>query len=159
MRTSAPVIHVADFDVEVVRKDIKNLHLAVYPPEGRVRVATPNRLDDDAVRLAVVSKLGWIRRQQERLRKQVRQSQREMVNGESHYAWGRRYRLKVIEDSKANRLALSGNKTMVLHARPNTGRDRRFNRLKKCLRNSPFRSLILRVERWIRNEIYRRERH
>ena len=54
--------------MEVVRKDIKNLHLAVYPPNGRVRVAVPLRLDDEAVRLAVISRLGWIRRQQSGLR-------------------------------------------------------------------------------------------
>lgn len=62
----------------------ENLHLAVYPPHGRVRVSAPNRLDNEAVRLAVVSRLGWIRRHQDRLRKQARQSQREMINGESH---------------------------------------------------------------------------
>jgi predicted metal-dependent hydrolase len=125
MSTEAGFIQVSGIDVEVVRKDIKNLHLAVYPPDGRVRVATPIRLDDEAVRLAVASRLGWIRRQQDRLRRQVRQSQREMVNGESHYAWGRRYRLKVLEDSNMNRIAFGGGNTMTLHSRTGADRARR----------------------------------
>ena len=84
-------------NVEVVRKQIKNLHLAVYPPEGRVRVAVPLHINDENVRLAVINKLGWIKRQQTRFMSQPRQSQREYVTGESHYFRGKRYRLNVIE--------------------------------------------------------------
>jgi len=74
-------ITVAGIKVEVVRKDIKNLHLGVYPPHGRVRVAAPLVISDEAVRLAVIDKLGWIKRQRTKFAKQPRQSQREMVNG------------------------------------------------------------------------------
>src|SRR6266446_2101202 len=90
-------ITVSGVRVQVLRKDIKNLHLGVYPPHGRVRVATPLRLSDDAVRLAVVGKLGWIKRQRARFAAQPRESEREMVSGESHYFFGRRYRLRVVE--------------------------------------------------------------
>lgn len=83
--------------VEVVRKEIRNLHLGVYPPNGRVRVAAPRRVSDEAVRLAVVSKLGWIKRQQAKFAAQPRQSRREFVSGESHYFLGTRYRLNVVE--------------------------------------------------------------
>lgn len=92
-------IEIRDLEVEVVRKDIKNLHLGVYPPNGRVRVAAPKRLNDEAVRLAVVSRLAWIRHQQAKFEKQERQSQREMVSGETHYVQGRRYRLDLRKDS------------------------------------------------------------
>src|SRR5712664_382536 len=81
--------------VDVVRKDIKNLHLAVYPPNGRVRVAAPLLVNDDAVRLAVVSRLAWIKRQQTKFERQERQSAREYVSGESHYFQGNRYLLNV----------------------------------------------------------------
>ena len=74
--------------VAVIRKDIKNLHLSVHPPEGQVRVSAPLRLDDDAIRLAVVSRLGWIRRKRAEFEQQDRQSQREFVSGESHYFEG-----------------------------------------------------------------------
>ena len=72
MRTERHFIEVSGIPVEVVRKPIKNLHLGVYPPAGRVRVAAPERMDDEAVRLAVVSRLGWIRRQQARFAEQPR---------------------------------------------------------------------------------------
>src|SRR5688500_7660342 len=98
MSTNSPLIRVAGFDVEVVRKDVKNLHLAVYPPLGRVRVAAPPTLDDDAVRLAVVSRLPWIRRQRRRLQDQERETPRELVDGETYYVWGRKYRLRLVED-------------------------------------------------------------
>ena len=111
--------------VEVVRKDIKNLHLGVYPPNGRVRAAVPLRLDDEAVRLAIISRLGWIRRQQERFEQQVRQSQREMVTGESHYFQGRRYRLDVIEQNGPAGVRLRNRTTMELRVRPGADRDKR----------------------------------
>lgn len=82
--------------MEVVRKDIKNLHLGVYPPHGRVRVAAPLAVNDDAVRLAVIGKLGWIKRHRAKFAAQERQSPREYVTGESHYFQGRRYRLNVV---------------------------------------------------------------
>ncbi len=75
---------VNEIDVEVVRKSIKNLHLGVYPPEGRVRVACPKSMSNDAVRLAVIDKLSWIRKQQKNFESQPRQAEREFVTGESH---------------------------------------------------------------------------
>ena len=92
MSTEASEIWVRGIRVQIVRKDIKNLHLGVYPPNGRVRVAAPLRVRDDAVRLAVIGKLGWIKKQQTKFAAQPRQSEREMVSGESHYFLGRRYR-------------------------------------------------------------------
>src|SRR5437016_14622535 len=88
-------ITVSGLPVEIVKKNIKNLHLGVYPPTGRVRVAAPLRVSNEAVRLAVIGKLGWIKRQQARFERQPRQSEREMVSGESHYFGGQRYRLHV----------------------------------------------------------------
>jgi len=111
--------------VEIVRKNIKNLHLAVYPPEGRVRVAVPLRLDDDAVRLAVISRLGWIRKQQQQFEAQERQPQREMVSGESHYFLGRRYRLSVVEHNGSAGVCLPNNRTMELRVRPEMDRAQR----------------------------------
>jgi hypothetical protein len=118
-------IEVRGLPIEVVRKDIKNLHVGVYPPGGRVRVAAPLRLDDDAVRLAVISRLGWIRRQQAGFVQQVRQSEREFVTGESHYFEGRRYRLRVIEHAGPPSLGLPNNTTMELRVPPETNRQKR----------------------------------
>ncbi len=101
--------------VDVVRKDIKNLHLGVYPPEGRVRVAAPLRVDDEAVRLAVIEKLPWIRRQQARFLAQERQSQREYTYRETHYFLGRRYLLNVIEHDGRPRVEVDGKERIDLY--------------------------------------------
>jgi predicted metal-dependent hydrolase len=111
--------------IEVVRKDIKNLHVGVYPPNGRVRVAAPRHLDDSAVRLAVVTRMGWIRRQQAGFERQERQSQRDFVTGESHYFEGRRYRLSVVETAGPPEVELVGSRTLKMRIRPKTGRARR----------------------------------
>jgi predicted metal-dependent hydrolase len=116
---------VSGFQVEVVRKDIKNLHLAVYPPQGRVRIAVPLRLDDEAARLAVISRLGWVRRKQAILNEQERQSEREMVTGESHYVEGHRYRLDVIEHDGPTSVKIRNNSTLELSVRPRTNREKR----------------------------------
>jgi predicted metal-dependent hydrolase len=81
-------ITVSGMRIDVVRKPIKNLHLGVYPPNGRIRVAVPLRVSDDAVRLAIVTRLAWIKRQIAKFEAQERQSVREYVSGESHYFWG-----------------------------------------------------------------------
>ena len=116
---------VSGIKVEVVRKDSKNLHLGVYPPHGRVRVAAPLVVSDEAVRLAVIDKLGWIRRQKAKFAEQPRQSQREMVNGESHYFLGQRYRLRVHEQDAPARVAVRGVASLDLFVRPGTGAEQR----------------------------------
>ena len=118
-------MEVSSIRVEVVRKSIKNLHLSVHPPDGRVRVSAPQHVDDEAVRLAVVSKLPWIRRHQKTFADQPRQSQREMISGESHYFLGRRYRLNVMERNGPNRITLDGPSELTMQVRPNTDRDKR----------------------------------
>lgn len=107
--------------VDVVRKNIKNLHLAVYPPNGRVRVAAPLRVNDEAVRLAVISRLAWIKRQQAKFEGQDRQSAREYVSGESHYYQGRRYRLNVIYHDSLSRVIIRNKTILDLYVR--TGSD------------------------------------
>jgi predicted metal-dependent hydrolase len=123
--TRAHEIDVNGLRVEVVRKAIKNVHLAVYPPNGRVRIAAPEHFDDEAVRLAVVSRLGWIRRKQENYVGQERQSAREFVTGESHYIQGRRYRLDVVEVVGQQSVAVRGGHTLELRARPSTSASER----------------------------------
>lgn len=125
---------VSGTSVEVVRKDIKNLHLGVYPPNGRVRVAAPLSVDDDAVRLAVISRLGWIRRKQAEFAQQERQSRREFVTGESHYFEGRRYRLDVIEHDGPPTVALINNSRMALRIRPDADHGQREKALYRWYR-------------------------
>jgi predicted metal-dependent hydrolase len=118
-------IEVDGLVVNVVQKAIKNLHLAVYPPDGRIRVAAPLRLDDEAVRLAVISRLGWIRRQQEKFKQQERQTAREYLSGESHYFQGARYRLNVIPRDAPSQVIVRNKQFIDLTVRPTSTTDQR----------------------------------
>jgi predicted metal-dependent hydrolase len=108
---------VSGLPVHIARKEIKNLHLGVYPPNGRVRVAVPLRVGNEAVRLAVIGKLPWIKKQRARFAAQPRETEREMVSGESHYYLGRRYRLRVVEHEGPNRVVLRNRATLELQMR------------------------------------------
>ncbi|WP_067522126.1 M48 family metallopeptidase [Endozoicomonas ascidiicola] len=123
--TEQRIIVIRDIPVEVVRKDIQNLHLAVYPPDGRVRIAVPDHVTDDNIRLAVISRLAWIRKQQAAFDSQPRQSPREMVSGESHYFKGRRYRLEVVESYGKHSVTLKNNQWMLLTVSPRTSTENR----------------------------------
>ncbi len=105
--------------------DVKKFWGEGYPPNGRVRVAAPLVVNDEAVRLAVIDKLGWIRRQKAKFADQPRQSQREMVNGESHYFLGQRYRLRVHEYDAPARVAVRGVASLDLFVRPGTSSEQR----------------------------------
>ncbi|HIQ53465.1 MAG TPA: M48 family peptidase [Pseudomonas pachastrellae] len=149
MSTESRKITVGGLTVEVVRKPIKNLHLGVYPPLGRVRVAAPLAVDDEAVRLAVVGKLGWIKRQQAKFQAQPRQSERRMVSGESHYFLGQRYRLRVHETSgTALHIALRGKTSMDLFVRPETSIKRREQVLQDFYRAELKRLVPELLEKW-----------
>ena len=111
------MITVSGLHVEIVRKNIKNLHLGVYPPAGRVRVAAPLRVSNEAVRLAVIGKLGWIKRQRGKFEQQPRESARDMVSGESHYFCGQRYRLRVYAVSGPAMVAIRNASIIELHVR------------------------------------------
>lgn len=117
MSIEAHQITVGELRVDVVRKPIKNLHLGVYPPHGRVRVAAPLAVSDEAVRLAVVTRMGWIKRQRAKFAAQPRQTERAFVSGESHYFLGQRYRLNLIEGARAGQVHVRNSRGLDLHVR------------------------------------------
>jgi hypothetical protein len=110
-------ITMGDITADVILKDIKNVHLSVYPPTGRVRISAPRWMSADAIRLFAISKLEWIRQQQQRQRAQERETPREYVDRESHYVWGRRYLMRVVE-VKAAPSVRREHRTLVLQVRP-----------------------------------------
>ena len=118
-------IDVRGISVEVIRKDIKNFYIGVHPPNGRVRVSAPLHFDEDAIRMAIITRLTWIRQKQAEFAKQERQSQREFVTGESHYFAGRRYRLDVIEQDCPPKVWLPNNTKIALGVRPGSDRAKR----------------------------------
>ena len=100
-------LHIGELEVELHHKAIKNLHLSVLPPDGKVRVSAPITMSDTAIRMAVISRIPWIKKQQSAFLNQSRQSIREMVSGECHYVWGKKYRLNIVATSGQHRIEFS----------------------------------------------------
>ena len=105
-------ITISNIKIDVVRKDIKNIHLAVYPPTGRVRIAAPLKVNDDTIRLFAISKLSWIRKNQRKFEGQKRIAPREYKQRESHYFQGRRYLLNIVETYKTQKVVLKSKKNI-----------------------------------------------
>lgn len=116
-------IDLGDMRIEIVRKDIKNLHLSVLPPLGKVRIAAPRQMNLDTIRVFAISKLAWIKSQQRKLRTQEREAPREYLDRESHYVWGRRYLLRRVEVDAAPTVELKHSK-LVMRVRPGTDEAR-----------------------------------
>lgn len=117
-------MQLGDIAVDVVLKDIKNIHLGVYPPNGRVRISAPRRMSLDTIRVFVMSKLPWIKKQQARIREQERETPREYLDRESHYVWGKRYLLVVVESNAAPSIALN-HERLILSVRPGTDEEKK----------------------------------
>lgn len=119
-----PTVHLGEIAVDVVLKDIKNIHLSVHPPAGKVRIAAPLRMDLDTIRVFAITKLAWIKNQQKKLREQERETPREYLDRESHYVWGKRYLLKLVEKEAAPRVELKHNK-IILQLRPAASHEKK----------------------------------
>lgn len=140
---------VAGLEVQVHRKAIKNLHLGVYPPDGRVRVAAPPGVSEAAVRVAVINRLPWIKTQRARFQQQAREPAREMVSGESHLFCGRRLRLEVLEEPRANTtLELKGRSVLVLRTPRGSARATRYDALQRWYRARLRELARPLLERW-----------
>jgi predicted metal-dependent hydrolase len=113
-------LHLGDIVAEVVLKDIKNVHLSVHPPSGRVRISAPERMNIDAVRVFAIAKLDWIRKQQTKLRQQEREPSREYLDRESHFIWGRRYLLDVVQRDQSSLVTVKHGR-LVLTIHPGAG--------------------------------------
>ncbi len=140
-------IQIGDMTVQVVYKDIKHIHLSVHPPAGAVRIASPLRMDLETLRVFAVTKLAWIRQQQQRLQGQVRQTPREFIDRESHYVWGKRYLLRV-EEHVAPAVIELQHSTLVLHVRPGTPTSQRDELLDGWYRQQVRAEVDTLLARW-----------
>lgn len=123
-----------DISIEIVQKNIKNVHLSVHPPHGKVTIAAPLRMDIQTLRVFAISKLSWIRKQQEKIKNQKRETAREYINKENHYYLGKRYLLKVIDTDLRPKVILKHN-TIELYVKPNTDTLQRKTILESWYRN------------------------
>lgn len=157
MTINQNVIELGDIYLEVIQKDIKNVHLSVHPPRGRVTIAAPLSMDLETIRLFSIAKLSWIRKQQTKLINQKREAIREYVTRESHYYLGQRYLLKVIEEKATPKIILK-HSSIELHVRPNSSRDQKksllFRWYKKQLKET-VAPLITKFEKTMKVEVKR----
>jgi predicted metal-dependent hydrolase len=140
-------MNLSGIEIEVIKKDIKNMHLNVLPPAGRVRISAPYGTSDDAINLFAVKKISWIKKNVEKYKSQARQTEREYVTGESHYLWGRRYKLEVKYSNKANNLEVKGNK-MILTIREKSTTKQRENYVNEWYREELKNKLPALVSKW-----------
>jgi predicted metal-dependent hydrolase len=141
-------ITISNIKIDVVRKNIKNIHLAVYPPTGRVRIAAPLRVDEDAIRLFAISKLGWIKRHQRKFEGQERISPREYTYRESHYFQGKRYLLNIIEADASPRVVLKNKTYIDLYVRPETSIAKRHAIMTEWYRKEFKKTIPEFIEKW-----------
>lgn len=146
----AEILHIADMDVEISRKDIKNIHLSVLPPNGKVRLSIPQQTSDQKIRLAIVNKLAWIKQQKTDFAEQARQSKREMVNGECHYLWGKKYRLCLIEAQGKFYVNAKGTGNLELHVADDTTMENKLKLLNAFYRQQMQAYLAKLLPQWQR---------
>lgn len=142
-------LQLGDIVIDVELKVIKNIHLSVYPPDGKVRIAAPLRMDLDTIRVYALSKIGWIRKQQAKFKAQEREAPREFLNRESHYFRGKRYLLEVIEADAPPKIELKHN-TLQLHVRPNTPSEKMQIILNEWYRAQLKKAVPPLIEKWER---------
>ncbi len=140
-------IKLGDVAVDVILKDIKNVHLSVHPPTGRVRISAPRRMSSDTIRVFAISKLDWIKQQQKKLREQERETPREYLDRESHYVWGKRYLLTVLERDERPSIELK-HSSMLLRVRPRTDEGKRQTLVEAWYRERMKEAVPPLVERW-----------
>lgn len=138
---------ISNIEIEVQKKKIRNLHLSVMPPQGRVRISAPQNMNEDAIRMFAISKISWIRKQQEKFKNQPRQSEREYVSGESVYLWGKRYRLEVIYSNVRNDLQIKGER-LILQVREASTTAQRENILNAWYREHIKKEIPSLLEKW-----------
>jgi predicted metal-dependent hydrolase len=140
-------MNISGIEIDVIKKDIKHLHIIIIPPNGDVRISAPFSVSDDAIRLFAISKIAWIKDQTTKYRNQLRQSVREYVSGESHYLWGKRYRLEVRYTNGNNSVMPKGNK-IILTVRPDSTQKSRDSTMKNWYRKQLRLKLPLLFETW-----------
>ncbi len=140
-------ITIGDISVDVVFKNIKNVHLSVHPPTGRVRVSAPKRVGRETLRVYLISKLDWIRRNQKKMQAQERETPREYLERESHYVWGKRYLLQIIEQDQPPSVELD-HQRLLLTVRPGTGIDKRRDVIDQWYRDELKRAALPVIAKW-----------
>lgn len=142
-------IIVSDIEISVTKKNIKNIHLSVHPPNGQVRISAPIKLSDETIRLFIVSKIAWIKKQRNKFENQERIPEREYVSGESHYYFGERYLLNVIyQNSNRSKVEIRNKKYIDLYTREGSSKEERAKMMKEWYRRELKSVIPSIIEKW-----------
>ena len=147
MNTDRQQLKLGDIYIDVIFKDIKNIHLSVHPPSGRVRISSPKRIELDTLRVFAISKISWIKKQQARMKEQEREARREFITRESHYYLGKRYLLNVIEHNSPSKAEIKHDK-IELYIKPNTPPEKRQKILNEWYRERLKELIPPYIEKW-----------
>lgn len=145
------ILKVSDIDIDLIFKDIKNVHLSVYPPTGRVRLAAPLGTDVDALRLYVISKISWIRKNRRVFARQERISARTYEGRESHYFLGHRYLLEIVEyqdESKLARIEIKSNTYLTLYIKQKATQEEKQSVFDEWHRAELKKIITPMIEKW-----------
>lgn len=148
MSTNQSLMVVGEIEVVVLYKPVKNLHLNVLPPGGKVRVTAPQNMSEDAVRTFIATRIPWIKKMQAGFKGQERQTPREYVSGETHYFFGNKYRLEVVESDTLPTVALKGKTKLLLTIRPKTNVQKREAVISEWYRGELNKYLNIAVKKW-----------
>ena len=148
MNISSEHISISNIEIDVIRKDIKNMHLAVYPPNGRIKISAPNRMDEEVVRLFAISKLGWIKKHIKNFQNQPRETIRDYISGESHFFLGQRYLLKLVEHTGYSKVEMKGTKQILLKINPGASTEDKSKMMKEWYRRELKKILPELITKW-----------
>jgi len=148
MNTKGSTKTICGLEIYTVKKDIKNIHLGVYPPNGRVRVAVPIKTPDETIRALVVSKMPWIKKQRSKFNKQERQTRREYVSGESHFFMGNRYLLNVVKSDTSPRVEIKRKTRIDMYVRPETTPEKRERLMNAFYRSELRKQIPPLIKKW-----------
>ena len=151
MNIKTKKIRVSNLTVNIIRKEIKNIHLGVYPPQGSIRVSAPLETSNDKIRLLVISKLPWIKKQQKKFLNQKRQEKRKYVSGESHYLFGNKCRLKTINSTSIPKVVIKNKTTLELYISKKSSVKKRNLVFDKFYRKELEKIIPNLVKKWEKN--------
>lgn len=141
-------LFIDNYKIDVIKKNIKNLHLSVHPPSGRIRIASPSRLSDETIRLFAISKLPWIKKHIKRFNNQDRQTEREYISGESHYVFGTRYLLNVIPTNSKSQVTIRNRKFIDLYVKEGSTKAQRAKLLNEWYRHQLKDQMPALIDKW-----------
>lgn len=143
------ILTINDIEIQVTKKNIKNIHLSIHPPNGEVRISAPKKMTDDTIRIFALSKISWIKKHQSKFENQERIPELEYISGENHYYFGQLYILNVIYQSSNRAKVEIRNKNYIdLYVKEGTNKEKRRNVMKEWYRKELKKAIPSMIEKW-----------